>query len=193
MPLHDYIREIYEGVDDPAYVIRFIDYLVSQNYINPKFTIKDTTVVPTTVGLLENIKTKETYTSFADFYGKVTGQSVDRRELDFLRGINVTPTYSLWRVLCRYKENDILKFVDFKYRVTLFYMDILYRISRYKKVENENQITLSWREVSFTLSPYTVDCKENKDMSIQFLEAYEDSNLFGVYYNDNDVKYLVIP
>ncbi len=184
MPLHDYIREVYETVEDPAYVIRFINYLVELNYPNPTFSIDNNTVVPLVMGVLENVSTKERYVSFADFYSKVTGLSVDIRETDFLRAINVTPTYSLWRVLCRYKEKDVLGFYDIKYRTFLMYKNIVTKVSQCEK--------LYWGNYEFQLNPTKLVCDTHPHMVHEFLEAYEDSRLYGVYYGDDSVRYLII-
>jgi hypothetical protein len=192
MPLHDYIKDVYESVNDPAYIVRFIDYLVSLNYTNPTFTVKNNTAIPLVMGVLENVKTKERYASFADFYSKVTGLSVDTKEFEFLRGITVTPAYSLWRVLCRFKEQDILGFYDTKYRTHLLYSDILSRVKQFTNIEGNSQINLVWGENKLILSPYMLTCKENSDVAIQFLEAYEDSVLSGVYYDDDGIRYLIV-
>jgi hypothetical protein len=192
MPLHEYIKEIYEGVEDSAYVVRFIDYLIKIHYKNPVYTIKNDSAVALVMGVLENVKTKERYASFEEFYSKATGNSVHERNLTIFRYIYVTAAYNMWRVICRTLELNILKFYDFHYRSYLLYQSVIQKL-KHLSPSLQGKIKLSWNDNLLYLTPDRLSNKASCKIVHKFLEDFEDSVLHGVYYCDNDIRYLIIP
>ena len=112
MPLHDYIKKIYETSKDSAYIVRFLDYLILKRYKRTTFIVNDVTVEPLITGVLENVITKEKYKSLAQFYNAVTGAKVKENDICLLAKINVTQDYHIMRIVCNIDEDTIIDFVD---------------------------------------------------------------------------------
>lgn len=196
MPLHDYIRQIYKEVNDRSYVIRFLDYLIS-NTSRPTisypitFTVNEHTVKLLISGILINIKTKEQYNSIAEFYNKVTLSNISETDINVFRNINVTNDYSIWRIVCNTKENTILEFFDQKYRSFLMYHDIKYRVKYYASININNEIPISWNNNKFVVLESRTKCELNPNMIYTLLTAYEDGNIVGLYYCGKKAHYLI--
>lgn len=205
MPLHDYIRQIYKEVNDRSYVIRFLEYLISNtiqsnasyaSYASNAsyritFTVNEHTAKILISGILINTKTKERYTSLAQFYNKVTLSNISETDINVFRNINVINNYSIWRIVCNSKEKTILEFFDQKYRSFLMYHDIKYRVKYYASIDINKQIPISWNNNKFIVSESQTKCELNPTMIYTLLTAYEDGNIVGLYYCGKKGNYLI--
>lgn len=191
MPLHDYIKQVYKEVGDSSYTIRFLDYLVSSTNRRTTFTVNGYTAEPLISGVLQDVKTKERYYSLAQFYNKATMANVGESDTNVFKRINVTPGYSLWRIVCNINEKTILGFFDQKYRSFLMYRDIRQRIKYYTSIDTNKEIQLFWNSNEFVVSHTQTKCEENPNMIYSLLEAYEDGCIEGLYYCREDGRYLI--
>lgn len=191
MPLHDYIKQIYKEVGDSSYTIRFLDYLVSSTNRRSTFTVNGYTAEPLISGVLQDVKTKERYYSLAQFYNKATMANVGESDTNVFKKISVTPTYTLWRIVCNINEKTILGFFDQKYRSFLMYRDIRQRIKYYTSIETNKEISLFWNDNEFVVSHTQTKCKENPNMIYSLFEAYEDGCIEGLYYCGEEGRYLI--
>lgn len=191
MPLHDYIKQIYKDVNDPSYIIRFIDYLVGTTNRRSTFTVKNSSVEPLISGVLEDIKTKERFYSLAQFYNKTTGANVGESDTTIFKLIYVTKSYTLWRILCNIDEKIILGFFDQKYRSFLMYRDVRQRIKYYTSIDTNDKVNLRWDDDEFTVSHTKLECPKRPHMIYELFKAYEDGFVNGLYYCTNDSQYLI--
>jgi hypothetical protein len=197
MPLHDYIKKIYQEVDDSLYITRFIDYLLSINYNKLSYTVNTYTVAPLITGVLEDINTKERFYSFSQFYEKASGIKVNHSDINILSKINITKDFNLMRILCNIKENEILGFYDQKYRTFLMYRTIRKCVKKYTIIttnntnNTNNEINLLWNKNTFSLKHTLLLCKDNPINSYKLLDTYEDGNIKELYYCMNDKTYLI--
>jgi hypothetical protein len=191
MPLHDYIKQIYKEVNDPQYIIRFLDYLIGKTNRRTTFTVKGHSVEPLITGVLQDTKTKERYYSLAQFYNNVTGANVGETDTTIFKNINVTSGYTLWRIVCTMTEKDILEFFDQKYRSFLMYRDARKRIKYYTSVDTNDKVTLMWGDEEFVLSHTKLECPKSPQRVYEMLEAYEDGFIEGLYYCGKDGRKLI--
>jgi hypothetical protein len=191
MPLHDYIKQIYKEVNDPQYIVRFLDYLISRTNRRTQFTVKGQTAEPLISGVIEDIKTKERFYSLAQFYNKVTGTNVGESDTTVFKNIYVTSNYSVWRILCNMKESDILEFFDQKYRSFLLYRDVRRRIKFYHSISTNDAIILRWGDEEIVAEHTKLSCKSNPMCIYNLLESYEEGFIEGLYYCTSDSQYLI--
>jgi hypothetical protein len=191
MPLHDYIKQIYKEVGDSSYFIRFIDYLVSNTNRRVTFIVNGYTAEPLISGVLQNIKTKDKYYSFAQFYNKATLGNVGETDTNIFKHINVTTNYTLWRILCNIDEKTILGFFDQKYRSFLMYRDVRQRIKYYTSIDTNKEIKVVWNKYNFIISHTLTKCIEDPNMVYSLFEAYEDGKIQGLFYYTEDNNYLI--
>jgi len=191
MPLHDYIKQIYKEVGDSSYFIRFIDYLVSNTNRRVTFIVNGYTAEPLISGVLQNIKTKDKYYSFAQFYNKATLGNVGETDTNIFKHINVTTNYTLWRILCNVDEKTILGFFDQKYRSFLMYRDVRQRIKYYTSIDTNEKVNLMWDDNKFTISHTKLECPKRPHMIYELFKAYEDGFINGLYYCTGDSQYLI--
>lgn len=191
MPLHDYVKKIYENVADPQYIVRFLDYLISKRYKRVVFAINGYTVVPLITGVLEDPNSKKRYYSIVDFYNTVTGSNARQTDINILSKIFVTQDYSVMRIICNYGEAEILGFIDKKYRSFLMYRDILNRIDNYVMIKVEGTIKLFWADNEFEISSVYIACKENHKLDNDLLAAHEGGFIEGLYYRSNSGLKLI--
>jgi hypothetical protein len=193
MPLHAYIKQIYENVDDRSYIIRFLDYIISKRYKRITFTVKGQIAIPLITGVLENIKTKERYHSLEEFYTKITGEKVHTRNVSLLSNIYITEAYSVMRIICNYNETDILNFFDQKYRTFLFYRDVRKRLREYHDIKAPGHITLFWNGDEYELNHTELTCNDTNKLYITYklLEAFENKDIEGLYYGNEKEQYLI--
>jgi hypothetical protein len=193
MPLHDYIKQIYEDVRDPSYIIRFLDYIIQRYYKRTTFVINDQVAEPLITGVLQNTRTKEHYYSLAQFYKQVTGTKVSETDINLLAKINVTREYSVMRIICKIKEDDILGFFDQKYRTFLMYRDVKKRVMHYTSINTHGHIDLFWNDTLYDLNHTALVTKNESNINkcYELLEAYEDGFIKGLYYCGNDGRHLI--
>lgn len=193
MPLHDYVKHIYEDATDPAYIIRFLDYLIGKRYKRTTFVVNDQVAEPLITGILENTKTKERYYSLAQFYTKVTGQVAKETDISLLGKIHITKEYTVMRIICNMKEDDILGFFDQKYRSFLMYRAVRNRIKQYTSLDINNTITLFWNNTEYKLNYTNIICNDNTTPYgwCDLLKQYEDGFIKGLYYRNDDTQYLI--
>lgn len=191
MPLHDYIKQIYEKVDDPAYIIRFFDYIISKRFKFCTFSINGYKAKSMISGILEDDKTKQRYHSLEEFYSKATNSSCQKKDITILKKINVVPGYSVWRIVCDAKEKDILGFFDQKYRSFLMYRDVRNRVKYYTNIDTNNDIVLIWNHSKFDLGHTRIICHDDPKKSFELLETYENGTINGLYYYAKDTQYLI--
>ncbi len=193
MPLHDYIKQIYEEVEDRTYIVRFIDYVLNRRFKRMEFIVWGQVVEPLITGVLENKKTQQRYNSLAEFYSDVTKREVDERDVSVLKMINITANYSIWRIICSVKEHDILGFFDQKYRAFLMYRDVRARIKTWTSISTNEEVSLWWNGNEYRLRHTTLgsDDVENPYRVYDLFEAYENGGISGLYYNTTDNRYLI--
>jgi hypothetical protein len=191
MPLHDYITQVYKEVNDPSYIIRFIDYLVSSTKRRVIFTVNERTVTPLITGVLEDIKTKERFYSLAQFYNSTNGSNIGDTDTLILKRVNVSKSYTLWRLLCSISEKTILEFFDQKYRSFLLYRDVRRRIKLYTSISTNNVINLRWNDEEFVVNHTKLECKKHPFKIYDILEAYEDGYIRDLYYCKDKSQYMI--
>ena len=191
MPLHDYITQVYKEVNDPSYIIRFIDYLVSTTNRRVVFTVNERTVSPLITGVLEDTVTKKRFFSLAQFYNDTNGSNIGETDTLILKRINVTKGYSLWRILCNIPQKVILGFFDQKYRTFLFYRDIRRRIKFYHSISTNDAVKLQWNDDEFVVDHTKLECKSVPFKIYDILEAYEDEHIEDLYYCKDNSQYLI--
>ncbi len=190
MPLHDYIKQIYENSSDSLYIIRFLDYLITKRYLRTTIAIKGQVAEPLITGILENVKTKERYYSLAEFYTKTTGNKISETDINLLALLNVTTEYTIMRLICNATELDILGFFDQKYRSFLLHRDLRKRI---KSSTPRGSITLFWNNDEYELSRTKLVCNDitNPYKIYKLLEAYETKKIEGLYYSGPNGRELI--
>jgi hypothetical protein len=191
MPLHDYIKQIYKEVGDSSYFIRFIDYLVSNSNRRVTFIVNGYTAEPLISGILQNIKTKQRYYSFAQFYNKATLENICETDTNIFKRINITTSLTLWQFLCNTDEKTILGFFDQKYRSFLFYRNIRQRIKYYTSMDTNKEINLVWNENKFAITHTQIKCEYNPNIIYSLLESYEAGLITNLYYCFNNTSYLI--
>jgi hypothetical protein len=191
MPLHDYIRQIYQEAGDSAYIIRFLYFVIGKYVKRVEFLAGDHKAEPLITGILENVKTKERYYSLADFYTKATGNPISMTDISIFKKVNVTQSYSVWRMVCNVKEHQILEFFDQKYRAFLMYRDIRSRVRAYANFDTEKEIKLLHNDTEFTLTHSSLDCKYGSEKSLELLEEFENGTVEELYYRGRDGQYLI--
>ena len=193
MPLHDYIKQIYETAEDRTYVIRIIDYVLGKRFKRMEFIVRGQLVEPLITGVLENKKTNQRYNSLAEFYGDVTKQTVDEYDVELLKKINITINYSIWRIICSVKEEEILSFFDQKYRAFLMYRDVRARIKLWGFDTMNQEISLWWNGNEYRIwhTRLGSDDTENPYRIYDLFEAYEDGSITGLYYNTTNGRHLI--
>jgi len=193
MPLHNYTKNIYESVTDSAYIIRFLDYLIGKHFKRTTFTVNGIIAEPLITGVLENVKTKERYHSLAEFYNTVTRSTIKDNDISLLTKINITKDCSVMRIICNVKEDYILDFFDQKYRTFLIYRDIRKRIRQYTSNDMSSEVKLFWDGTEYDLSRTKIACNDtsNPYSCYKLLEAYEDGVIEGLYYCEENEKYLI--
>ena len=191
MPLHDYIKQIYEKVDDSAYIIRFLDYIISKRFKFCTFTVNGYKAKSLISGILEDDKTKQRYYSLDEFYSKATNNVCQKKDISILKKIIVVSGYSVWRVICDTKEKDILGFFDQKYRSFLMYRDVRNRVKYYTNIDTNNDIVLIWNNSKFDLGHTSIICHDDPKKTFELLEAYENGDIEGLYYCLKDTQYLI--
>lgn len=191
MPLHDYIKTIYEDMIDTNYVTRFLSYLINIRYNRVTFSVNGITSEPLITGVLEESKTKRRFNSIAEFYTYASGVKVKQTDLSVLSKVFVTREYSVMRIICNAKEADILNFFDQKYRAFLMYRDVRKRIKLYADISTNNSVNLIWDSNEFELSHGRIICKDNPKKEYKLLEAYESSFIEGLYFCQGGSQYLI--
>lgn len=191
MPLHDYVKKIYEEVKDPSYIVRFICYLVNTRYKKVTISANGITADPLITGVLEERETKKRFHSFSQFYNYATGAKTTETDISVLAKLFVTTEYSIMRIICNAKEADILNFFDQKYRIFLMYRDVRKRIKFYALKDTNSQVTLQWKNNIFTLDHTNLSCEKDKISAFKLLEAYENGYIDGLYYCTKDSKHLI--
>ncbi len=194
MPLHEYTKQIYEGVKDSAYLVRFIDYLVSKHYKRTTFMVNDVVAEPLITGVLENVTTKEQYRSLADFYNKVTGEKAKDNNVSLLAKINVSKEYSIMRIICNIPEDYIIGFVDQRYRSFLMYRDIIKRIKNCTPIDvkGDEPLNLWWNGCDYELRQTSIVAYSESANAYELLEEYENRTVKDLYYCDSSYKRYLI-
>lgn len=192
MPLHDYIKQIYKNVNDSLYIIRFISYLINMRYNRVVFSVNGVKVEPLNTGVLKDSKSNKRFNSFAEFYTYASGIKVIKTDIDILSKINVTNKYSVMRIICNAKEDDILSFFDQKYRTYLMYCDIKNRITKYVPNSINGPIKLQWKGIMFTLECNKISCINDNTFELNILGDYENGLVINqLYYCTNDGYQLI--
>jgi len=191
MPLHNYTKQIYEEVTDPSYIIRFLDYLIQKRFKRSSFTVKGIVAEPLITGVIKNTKTKEHYKSLAQFYNTVTGSKYKENDISLLAHINATKDYTVMRIICNMKEDDILGFFDQKYRAFLIYLDVLKQIKNYTNIHITDKINLKWNNKQYLVSCVKISDNDINPYAVfEFYEAYE-TVINGLYYLNDGEQYLI--
>jgi hypothetical protein len=191
MPLHDYIKQIYQEVPDSAYIIRFLDYLISKRFKFCTFSVNGYKAIALITGILEDNQTKQHYHSIEEFYSKATGTTCQKNDITILKKIYVIPNYSVWRIICSAKENEILGFFDQKYRSFLLYRDVRKRVKSYTNIITNDKIVLIWNNSKFDICHTSIICHDDSKKAYEFLETYEDGGIEGLYYCTDNSQYLI--
>ena len=78
MPLHEYIKRIYQEVEDSLYIIRFLNYLINTRYKRVSFTVNGIMVQPLITGTLIKLKIKNYLKVKKKFLIKRNGKKMER-------------------------------------------------------------------------------------------------------------------
>jgi hypothetical protein len=193
MPLHDYIIRIYREVNDPSYIIRFIDYLVRSTNRRSSFTVRNHTVEPLISGILEDIKTKQRYYSLAQFYNAINSSNIGETDTSLFKAINITKSCTLSSLLSTIDEKIITEFFDQKYRTFLIYREVRKRVKHYTSIDTKNDIRLFWNNNEYLLTYTNIQCKDNSNpySKYKFIEAFEAGGIRDLYYINNNTQYLI--
>lgn len=192
MPIHDYIINIYEHVRDRLYVVRFCEYCISKYFKSTDIYIKNIRFRQLISGIIED-KKGEQYESYAEVYNSLcnTGKFKEY-DTDIFNHIYITNDCTLARVLSRITEDEILEFIDKKYRIFCLFRDIKYRIKETTgdNLNNIYSIKLKWNDKKYTVDIHTILSDSGKhDMDL--LESYETSIITNLHYIINNKEILI--
>jgi hypothetical protein len=184
MSVYDYIKQLYDEVKDPAYIIRLIDYLISKQFKQTTFTIGNQVAIPLISGVLKNVKTNKYYTSFTHFYNLVNNTNINEGNMDIFKDIYLTKKCTLQMALYNLNTLTVLDFFDQKYRSFLLFKDIQYLISNKLSINLDNNIKIYWKGDEYCINSYSVICKtdSNSYKFYDILEAAENGAITGLYY-----------
>lgn len=191
MPLHDYAKKIYQEVPDSAYIIRFLDYVISKRFKFCSFSVNGYKAKALITGILEDNQTKQHYYSLEEFYSKATGNSCQKGDLSILKKIYIVPDHTIWRIICSLKESDILGFFDQKYRSFLLYRDVRKRVEQYTHIITNDIIVVIWNNSKFDICHTSIICHDDQKKIFELLEAFEDNRIEDLYYCTGNSQYLI--
>ncbi len=177
------ILKLYKECDDELYFNRFIDYVISSRYPRVKLSINGIVAEPMISGVIRVSETRKEYDSLDAFYQSTGGKRDCRRSDRVLREVCVTDGATLWSVLEKVDEAELLNFVDQKYRAFLVYKDLETRIA---PCADEGyvprRLQIKWNSMRFYLTRSSIEDYTHTDMcagpydKYKFLSAYEEGN-----------------
>jgi hypothetical protein len=194
MPLHAFIKKMYEGSLDPLYFIRFLDYLIYKRVGPYCLTIDKTSVDIMITGVLVDTEKKREYFSLHTFYKDVTGKEVQFDDMTVLKEILVKPDYSIWRLICMVKEQEIIEFFDQKYGIFLMFRDLRKKIKEKMKIDIVSKIVIHWNGKEFNIKKSTIATDDPHYVACvcNLLENYHSGKICGLYYVlPNNEKLLI--
>jgi hypothetical protein len=165
--------------------------LVYSSNIRVTFIIKEYSAEPLISGILQNVKTKERYSSLAEFYNKASLENIAKTDTSIFKKIHLKSGNTLWNLISNTQEKTVLNFFDQKYRSFLMFRDIRLRIKMFKTVDISKEINLFWNEHNFISTRSETICDENPNMIYSLLEQYEDKIITGLYYCSGKDRYLI--
>ena len=191
MLVSELIERIYKEVPDSSYIIRFLDYLVYSSNIRVTFIIKEYSAEPLISGILQNVKTKERYSSLAEFYNKASLENIAKTDTSIFKKIHLKSGNTLWNLISNTQEKTVLNFFDQKYRSFLTFRNIRQRIKLFKTIDISKEINLFWNEHTFISTRSQTICDKNPNMIYSLLQQYEDKSITGLYYCCGKDRYLI--
>jgi hypothetical protein len=193
------ILKLYKECDDELYFIRFLDYVISSRYPRVKFILNGVVAEPMISGAIRVNETRKEYYSIDEFY-QSAGEKRDCIRGDrVLRELCVTDGATLWSVLEKVDEAELLNFVDQKYRAFLVYKDLESRIAPCSDDGYmPRRVLIKWESVRFYLTRSSIEDYTHTDIPIgpyekfRFLSAYEEGecgeNLW--FYSGKEQKWV---
>lgn len=176
MPFHEYVKQIYQEVNDQLYIIRFLTYLINTRHKKVLFTVNGITVEPLINGILEDKKSKKQFYSIVEFYNYAYDTNFRKSDINILSKVFVIPEYSIMRIICNVTESYILNFFDQKYRAFLMYRNI----QEHLKNNLLNSIGLHWNNYDFVLNSTELLCQD-ATVALNLLELFEDGEIKDLY------------
>lgn len=181
--MYHLILRLYKECNDSLYFIRFLDYVISSRYPRVNFTLSGVKAEPLITGEIVVKNTKKHYNSLEAFYRGVIGKPHTIDEVLFNK-ICGTDGKSLWSILETVTEDELVNFVDQKYRSFLVYKDLEVRI---KPTNDEGyvpkKIIIKWESARFHISKSGIENDPHSDVYIrpmerfEFLTAFEDGTI----------------
>ncbi len=173
------LLKLYKECEDTLYFIRFLDYVICSRYPRVKFSLKGVVAEPLMSGIIHETKSHKEHGSLAEFYCAVTGSDEDKRSDMVLKEICVTDGATLWSVLERVSETELLEFVDQKYRAFLMYKDLESRVALTSdKGYVPRRLLLKWESMRFYLSRSCIEDYKHTDIPV---EPYEKFRLLSAF------------
>ena len=177
------ILKLFEECEDALYLIRFLDYVICSRYPRVKFHLNGIVAEPLMSGALRSIKMNKEFGSLSEFYEVVTGCKKAPTAEQLLKSIKGTDGATLWSVLERVNEAEIVNFVDQKYRSFLVYKDLEERIAPTNdRGYVPKRLLIKWESTRFYITRSGIEDYHHTEMPIdplekfRFLSAYEEGN-----------------
>lgn len=174
------ILKLFEECEDAAYLIRFLDYIMSSRYPRVKFSINDIVAEPLISGSIRIIQTNREVDSLGEFYEVAnSGKKAESCE-QLLKSVRGTDESNIWSVLKKVNEDEIINFVDQKYRAFMVYKDLERRIAPTNdKGYVPRRLLIKWESMRFYISRSGIEDYLHTETLVEplekfrFLSAYE--------------------
>jgi hypothetical protein len=176
------ILKLFEECKDAAYLVRFLDYIMSSRYPRVKFSLNGLVAEPLISGSIRITQTNKEVSSLGEFYEVATNNTKVEDLERVLKNVCGTDGDTLWMILGRVNEDEIVNFVDQKYRAFLVYKDLEGRIA---PTTNSGyvpkRLLIKWESMRFYISRSGIEDYLHTDVIVgpiekfRFLSAYEAS------------------
>jgi hypothetical protein len=189
------ILKLFEECTDALYLVRFLDYVICSRYPRVKFSINGIVVEPLMSGTIRNIKTNREFGSLNAYYESSNDSKKASSAEQLLKGIKGTDGVSLWSILEKVSEAEIINFVDQKYRAFLVYKDLEKRIlptnDRYYVPK---KLLIKWESMQFYISRSGIEDYLHSDIpadpleKFKFLSAYESGITDNLWFYSGEAQ-----
>lgn len=182
--MNSLILKLFEECDDSLYLVRFLNYIIGSQYPRVKFSANGIVAEPLISGSIRIPRTNREFGSLNEFYEAATsGKKVDNSE-QLLKNMYGTDEETLWSILGKVTEDEIINFVDQKYRAFLVYKDLEKRIEPTNdKGYVPKRLLIKWESMRFYISRSGIEDYLHTDVIVgplekfKFLSAYENGEL----------------
>jgi hypothetical protein len=189
------ILKLFEECDDTLYLIRFLDYVICKRYPRVKFSLNGLVAEPLMSGTICVKNTNKEFSSLREFYEAGMGGKKAENVTQLLKSICVTDGATLWATLERVSEDEIINFVDQKYRAFLVYKDLESRIAPTNdKRYVPKRLLIKWESMRFYISRAGIEDYLHTDVpagpfeKFRFLSAYEESRCENLWFYSGDAQ-----